>query len=138
MAEAGITLRLGEVGNHEPQRFFQGSAGLWVAEDFLATLKPGPARKLRPRRLFVRSEIGHSCGLDGYEVCARIAQLIRRQQKGEEGDLLTAGCSPNLFPVQEGVLVDLFWNMLRWGVRVVRSDGRYHWGKEGCRVFSPD
>lgn len=144
---SGLVLSFGVDDVRSPDAFFQTRSGLYVTDDFrsLVVAKAEPTatipafKHVELMRDMNDSEIKEMLG-DGHlftdtEVCALIADLIRKQGGGKKGKLLNNGYA-NLFYLSS-CLVHVSWNAGRreWRVYAWKRDDR-RW-RRGSQVFSP-
>lgn len=131
-----------------PHAFFKTRSGLWVSDQFVrrvllqATvvdkLDDAPCSSYNLKKNLYDREItpelpkGYEWGAS--EVCARIAQMIKRQPNGGKGDLLNNG-DANIFYVP-GYAVGVDWcaDDRQWRVSAWRLDSS-DW-KADRRVFA--
>lgn len=130
-----------------PQEFFRDREGLFVYSSFkehilekASIVSAGTKFELSSFKLIrsaedeeIEKELPEKHIFSESDVCAIIAELISKQPKGEEGELLNTGYW-NLF-YTESFVVDVSWRDGEWYVSAWDRDS-YGWS-DGSRVFSP-
>jgi hypothetical protein len=140
------SVQLDAIAAYDPAEL-KARPGLWVFDEFVMRVpsKAKPVENLGPLSLNsheltktsydcdITADLGKNCVFDESELCARIDQMISKQQNGEAGDLLNNGYR-NIFYVA-GFVVRVRWDSgrRRWDVRA-GSLGDYWFASD--RVFS--